>query len=151
MQRKYRLMREDAYREGLETFDELAREASFRDFVCLYIAEGSKRERNSVGICNSDPAVLELSTRWIRQMTDKELEFSIQYHADQDTAELRRFWGQVLEIDTDRIRLQRKSNSSQLRGRQWRCRYGVLTVRAHDTVLRQRMQAWMHLLRASWR
>ena len=151
MQRKYRLMRVDAYREGLETFDELAREASFRDFVCLYIAEGSKRERNSVGICNSDPAVLELSTRWIRQMTDKELEFSIQYHADQGTAELRRFWGQVLEIDTDRIRLQRKSNSSQLRGRQWRCRYGVLTVRAHDTVLRQRMQAWMHLLRASWR
>ena len=96
MQRKYRLMREDAYREGLETFDELAREASFRDFVCLYIAEGSKRERNSVGICSSDPAVLE-------------------------------------------------------RGRQWRCRYGVLTVRAHDTALRQRMQAWMHLLRASWR
>src|SRR5205823_4426691 len=92
-----------------------------------------------------------LSTRWIRHLTDKELEFSIQYHADQGTAELRRFWGQVLEIDTDRIRLQRKSNSSQLRGRQWRCRYGVLTVRAHDTVLRQRMQAWMHLLRASWR
>src|SRR5437588_4356006 len=38
MQRKYRLIREDAYREGLETFDELARDTSFRDFVCLYLA-----------------------------------------------------------------------------------------------------------------
>ena len=41
MRRKYRLMREEAYREGLESFDALVRDPSFRDFVCLYIAEGT--------------------------------------------------------------------------------------------------------------
>jgi hypothetical protein len=77
MQRKYRLIRESAYREGLESFEELASDTSFRDFVCLYIAEGYKRSRNTVAICNSDPAVLDLSTRWVRRLTDKEPEFSI--------------------------------------------------------------------------
>src|SRR5439155_20777180 len=50
MQRKYRLMREEAYREGLESFDALVRDPSFRDFVSLYIAEGYKRDRNRVPI-----------------------------------------------------------------------------------------------------
>jgi len=40
MQRKYRLLREQAYREGLAEFDELAADPTFRDFVCLYLAEG---------------------------------------------------------------------------------------------------------------
>ena len=48
MQRRYRLLREQAYQEGLAEFDELAAEPAFRDFVCLYIAEGYKRDRKSV-------------------------------------------------------------------------------------------------------
>jgi hypothetical protein len=48
------------------------------------------------------------------------------------------------------IKLLRKSNSNQLRGRQWRSRHGVLTVRAFDTLVRARLQAWMDRLRAEW-
>jgi transcriptional regulator with XRE-family HTH domain len=91
MQRKYRMLREVAYREGVENFDELAQDPTFRDFVALYIAEGSKRNRNRVAICNSDPAVLELATRGIRRSTTKPPVFSIQYHADQDLDDLCRF------------------------------------------------------------
>src|SRR5437588_6757308 len=54
MQRKYRLLREAAYQEGLESFDELAEDPSFRDFLCMYIAEGYKRRRHSVELCNSE-------------------------------------------------------------------------------------------------
>ena len=133
------------------TIDELARDPSFRDFVCLYLAEGSKRCRNTVAICNSDEAVLQLATRWLAQLSRKPMNFWIQYHADQDLTELRQFWSRTLEIDPDEIHFQRKSNSGQLRGRQWRSRYGVLAVRLGDTALRMRMQAWMDLLRASWR
>jgi hypothetical protein len=46
MQRKYRLLREDAYAEGRREFGRLALEPTFRDFVCLYIGEGYKRNRN---------------------------------------------------------------------------------------------------------
>jgi hypothetical protein len=150
MQHKYRLLREAAYREGARRFDELAADPTFRDFVCLYIAEGYKRDRNSVSICNSDAAVLRLACCWIGRLTGKVPEFSIQYHADQDLGELRAYWNEALGIGLDSIRFQRKSNSGQLAGRTWRCRHGVLTVRVHDTYLRARLQAWIDLIRGEW-
>jgi hypothetical protein len=73
MQRKYRLLREAAYREGEESFDALARDPTFRDFVALYIAEGYKRSRHTVSICNSDPAVVRIAARWLTSVTDRPL------------------------------------------------------------------------------
>jgi hypothetical protein len=150
MQRKYRLLREAAYREGVSAFDELAADPTFRDFICLYIAEGSKRCRNTVAICNSDPGVMRIATRWICRMTEKSPEFSIQYHADQDLNDIRKFWGGTLGIDPDRIKLLRKSNSNQLTGRTWRSRHGVLGVRVQDTLLRARLQAWIGCVSDAW-
>ena len=122
--RKHRLLREAAYREGLEMFDQLVCHPGFRDFVCLYIAEGDKRNRDRVAICNSDHVVIRLATNWMRRLTGRPLGFSIQFHADQDLEELRAFWGRLLEIRPDAIRFQRKSNSGQLGGRNWRSRHG---------------------------
>jgi predicted DNA-binding transcriptional regulator AlpA len=151
MQRKYRLLREAAYEQGLREYDELAGDRLFRDFVCLYIAEGYKRNRNVVEICNSDQAVMQMATRWIRRLSERAPEFSIQYHADQDLSELREFWSGTLGIDAGTIKLLRKSNSNQLTGRRWRSRHGVLRVRVADTLLRARLQAWMDRLRSEWR
>lgn len=150
MQRKYRLLREEAYQEGLREYDELAVDPTFRDFVCLYIAEGCKRDRNRVSLANSDAAVMQIAIRWIRRLTDKAPVFSIQYHADQDLRELCDFWGTTLGIDPSSIRMQRKSNSNQLTGRSWRSRHGVLTVWVGDTLLRSRLQAWIDRLRSEW-
>jgi hypothetical protein len=36
------------------------------------------------------------------------------------------------------------------RGRTWRCKYGVFSVIAKDTLLRARVQAWMDLIEAEW-
>ncbi len=150
VQGKYRLLREEAYREGLANFEVLAADPTFRDFVCLYIAEGFKRNRNVVSVCNSDSAVMQVATRWIRRLSDKQPRFSIQYHADQDLSELREFWGRMLDIEPDTIKLLRKSNSNQLTGRIWRSRQGVLSTVVSDTLLRARLQAWMDRLRSEW-
>lgn len=45
MQRKYRTLRYQAYERGLREFGTLGVESTFRDFVCLYIAEGYKQLR----------------------------------------------------------------------------------------------------------
>jgi hypothetical protein len=151
MQRKYRLLREEAYRQGEREFDLLAAEPTFRDFVCLYIAEGYKRRRHTVSICNSDPAMMALADRWMRRLTDKPLLYSIQYHADQDLQELREFWGARVGVDPSEIRLQRKSNSNQMAARSWRSRHGVLAISAYQTTFRARLEAWMDRLRTEWR
>jgi AcrR family transcriptional regulator len=150
MQKKYRLARESAYAEGRATFSSLATDRSFRDFVCLYLAEGSKRRRNEVEVCNSDPAVVKLCDEWLRRLSSKARHHRIQYHADQDLDALRRFWARELDIDPEAIRLLRKSNSNQLAKRTWRSVNGVLTVGVYDTLLRARLGGWMDCLRESW-
>jgi AcrR family transcriptional regulator len=150
MQRKYALRRAAAYLQGRIEFPDLAEEPTFRDFVCLYMAEGSKRCRNTVAVCNSDPRIVVLCGSWIRRFTRNGVRYSIQYHADQDLDELRRFWAAKLGVAPHDIRFQRKSNSGRLTGRTWRSRYGVLTVSTGDTLLRARLEGWMHSLQDQW-
>jgi hypothetical protein len=151
MQRKCQLLREEAYAEGRRSFASLsAKSPTFRDFICMYIGEGSKRNRNSVAIGNSDPRVVVLATRWFRALSRNKIDFWVQYHTDQDLQELTEFWAWTVGVEPSEIRLQRKSNSGRLGGRTWRSRYGVLTVRACDTLLRARLQAWMDCVQEQW-
>ena len=68
MQRKYALRRAAAYLQGRIEFAQLIEEPTFRDFICLYMAEGYKRSRNTVAVCNSDPTIVVLCARWIRRV-----------------------------------------------------------------------------------
>jgi hypothetical protein len=151
MQRTWRARRERAYEEGRESFPTLcAGDVTFRDFVCMYIGEGFKRNRNRVSIANSDPHVVLLATRWLRALSRNKVRFSLQYHADQNLRKLREFWAATLGVDPQEIRVQRKSNSGQLGGRHWRSRYGVLTATTCDTLLRAQLQAWMDCVQKEW-
>lgn len=147
---KHAVLRAAAYREGRREFEELARDSSFRDFVCMYIGEGYKRSRNDVSICNSNPAVMRLADYWIRRFTENKIGYAFQYHEDQDPDYLVRFWSFGLGLDPSLVKAQRKVNSGRLRGRTWRSRWGVLTVRVGDTQLRARLEAWMDCVKEQW-
>ena len=151
MQRKYRLLREAAYREGEESFERMCADPTFRDFVCMYIGEGYKRSRHTVSICNSDPTVLLLAQRWLRQLTSRPLDYAVTYHPDQRVAELKRFWSECLGVPEEAVRCLRKTNSGRLSGRTWRCRHGVMAIATHDTYFRARLGAWVDLLEREWR
>jgi hypothetical protein len=135
---------------GLVFYEHLIQDPSFRDFVCLYIAEGHKRSRHEVSIANSDPAVIRAAVRWMSILSARQLNYSVQYHADQNLDEICRFWAGELGVAREEIRLQRKSNSNQLASRSWRSQNGVLTVRTADTYFREELQAWVDCLRDSW-
>jgi hypothetical protein len=150
MQLKYRRLHEAAYEEGRSTFAKLSRDPTFRDFVCLYIAEGYKRNRNRVSIANSDPRVMKVAARWMKELSTNRLSLSLQYHADQDPEALKLFWCRELGIHARSFRYLRKSNSGELTGRTWRCAHGVLTLIAEDTLLRARLQGWIDCLQEQW-
>ena len=150
MQNKWRELREAAYARGIEEYNELIEMPGFRDFVVLYIAEGYKRSRNSVSICNSDPAIVALAARWLWRLSGRLPIARVQYHRDQDANALRTFWGETLGIEPESVRLHPKTNSGQLRTRGWRCEHGVAAVDVYDTYLRARIQAWIDRLRESW-
>ena len=150
MQRSFAAKRDYAYQCGRTEFASLAEDPTFRDFVCLYIGEGYKRCRNRVSIANSDPLVVELAHRWIKELTTNKMSWSIQYHADQNLGMLKEFWASRLRIEPEEIRFQRKSNSNHLTGRTWRSEFGVLTVTANDTQLRARIEGWIDEMKKSW-
>jgi len=135
---------------GANNFGHLSGAPTFRDFVCLYLAEGYKRDRNRVSICNSDPAIVVLGARWINRLVARKVTYALQYHADQDLVAVQGFWSELLGIGPSRVTLQRKSNSNQLKGRAWRSEHGVLAVGSSDTYLRARLQAWMDIVRSTW-
>lgn len=151
VQVRFRRLREEAYARGLAEYDGLIQLPTFRDFVVLYVAEGSKRNRNRVSIANSDAHVVAMAASWLRVLTPKALIYSLQYHADQRLDQLRNYWGDVLDIDGGVIQLQRKSNSGQLKGRTWRSAHGVMSITVSDTYLRARLQAWIGCVQAAWR
>jgi hypothetical protein len=142
--------RDAAYQRGRQEFEQLDAEVGFRDFVCMYIGEGYKRSRNHVSIANSDPRVVQLGDFWIRRFATNKVTYGLQYHADQDPAELVRFWAARLGADPGAFSLQRKSNSNQLAGRKWRSQWGVLSVCVGDTQLRMRLQGWIDRVQESW-
>jgi hypothetical protein len=91
-----------------------------------------------------------MAAAWLRKLSTKRVEYAVQYHADQKLDTLRAYWADVLGIDGSTITVRRKSNSGQLAGRVWRCEHGVLSVRAWDTSLRARLQAWIDRVREDW-
>lgn len=94
--------------------------------------------------------MLKVAVHWLRRLAKRSITASIQYHADQDIEDLRRYWSSELAITPSAIAFQRKSNSGNLAGRNWRSRYGVLTVTVNDTLLRSRLQAWIDCVRQGW-
>jgi hypothetical protein len=147
---KYANLRDQAYQQGVELAAELLQRPTFRDFVVLYMAEGYKRNRNVVSFVNSDPRMVKLAYRWMTQLTIKKPTFSLQYHADHDVDELKQFWGDLLHIEAEQIKVIRKSNSNQLSARQFRSVHGLLTVRISDTYFRSRLEAWMDIIKSQW-
>jgi hypothetical protein len=147
---KHARIRTAAYEAGLAEFQGLAEEPTFTDFVCMYIGEGSKKDRHRVAICNSDPAAIRLGKAWITRFSRNPVSYALQYHADQQPDQLQSYWGLTLQVDPDRVRLQRKSNSGQLSGRTWRSPSGVLTVSCCDVIVRARLGAWMDAIRSTW-
>jgi hypothetical protein len=148
-----KLESEDAYEEGLRSYDDLIAQPTFRDFVCIYITEGYKRDRTKVALAAGDPAVMRLAHRWIWRLTDKSPSLSLDHAAEQSATELQRFWGETVGEDASDISARRVDGAGRAVLHRWSTRplHGVLTVTVEDALLRARLQAWMRRTREGWR
>jgi hypothetical protein len=140
-----------AYEEALRSFDDLAAQPTFRDFVCLYIARGCMRERAKVSLSDSDAAVMRLANRWMLRLSDKSPLLSVRYEPGQSLTELRRFWGGIVGVQARTIRVHDEGDRVGARNAARSARHGVLTVSVEDALLRARLQAWICKTRDSWR
>jgi transposase-like protein len=147
---------EAAYAEGLESFDELAAQPTFRDFVCLYIVQGETRDRTRVALSNSDPAVMRLVSRWLKRLSEKSSLLSLQYRPGQSLNDLRHFWSETVGVQARAIRVRGTApgepapEPERAQPASLHSRNGVLTVTVEDALLRARLQGWMQRTREGW-
>lgn len=72
----------------------------------LYMAEGTKRASGNVTFGNSDPEIIALFLRLLRNTFDideSKFRCTLQARADQDIAGLERFWSEVTQIPADKF------------------------------------------------
>jgi hypothetical protein len=140
-----------AYEQGLRSFDDLVAQPTFRDFLCIYILEGYKRDRTRVSLTNADPAVMRLVNRWIWRLTDKSPSFSLSCPPEQSVSELRRFWSEMVGARPEAIHARPDGKGEPFRGSSVLPVHGALTVSVDDKLLRALLQAWMSKMREGWR
>ena len=151
MQAKYAAIRQAAYDAVYSRAAELLQDRDLRDFVVLYLAEGHRKDRNSVSFGNSNPTMVRFAHSCMRKLaTNTHFNYSFQFHADQDPEALRQFWASCLGIGPETIKALPKTNSGHLKGRRFACEYGVFQVRVGDTAFRARLQALMDAVQEQW-
>ena len=148
---KYAVYRQEAYEAALRPASEMLQDKEVRDFVVLYLAEGYRKNRNVVEVGNSNPCIVRLAHNCMRRLSSNpHFVYSFQYHADQDPEQLKLFWADYLSIDPLQIKAIPKTNSGQLKGRNFACQYGIFRVQVGDTLFRSRLQALMDVVQAEW-
>ncbi len=139
-----------AYEQGLRSFDELAAEPTFRDFLCIYALAGHKRDRMLVSLTDGDPAVMRLVNRWLWRLTDRSPALSVRCAPNQSVGESRSFWAEVIGAQPEVIDVRRARGGGAARGPSAAALHGMLTISVEDRLLRARLQAWMCRMRESW-
>lgn len=146
---KYKNLRNSAYEEGKILY--MNDEKNLRDFALLYLTEGHRKTKHTPSICNSNPNIVLFAKNILEKYSSRKLDYGLQYHIDQDENELKNFWSRYLSINSDVIKLTRKSNSGNLKGRKWASVHGILMVRTNDSYLREKIQAWMDIVEHDWK
>jgi transcriptional regulator with XRE-family HTH domain len=150
-QEKWAARRLEAYNSTYDVAPQLLADLDIRDFVVLYLAEGYRKNRNTVGISNSNPRIMTFAHRCMRRLaTNPHFYYSFQFHADQNPEQLKCFWASCLGIDSGRIKPIPKTNSGHLKGRLFNCEYGVFQIQVGDTTLRAQLQALMDVVQEQW-
>ena len=121
IRQKHEAQRQRWYNEGQAETAELLRNLQMRDFVVLYAAGGYKRNRNHVSSGSSNPGIVHIAHTCLRQLShNAHIRYLLQCHVDNDVAELKCCWAELLGFGEQQISVSRKSNAGGLRGRQWR-------------------------------
>jgi hypothetical protein len=133
-----------AYEIGKNEASELLKDKIIRDFVCLYWAEGYKRSRNTVSIINTDGDIICICINVMLRFAERPLTCRL-FCTEEEKELALGFWSKRIGVPKTDIKFQKKNRTSKRRAE-----YGLLSVSAHETIFRSRLQAWMDAVKTDW-
>ena len=112
----------------------------------LYWAEGTKNpETEPVAISNSDPELVRLALRWLRevcQVPDHKIRIEMHIHTDLDEEECLAFWMKIVRLPREQF-IKTQIKKSSLGHRKKRSYWGTIQIRVWDRQLYRRIQGWI--------
>lgn len=112
----------------------------------LYWAEGYKIGRNVIDFANSDPAMVLIFARFLREIcgvSEKKLRVSLYCYEGQDIEALHQFWSNTLHISRNQFIKPYIKAASNQGSRGPRMIHGLVHVRYYDTKLLTQILAWI--------
>jgi hypothetical protein len=147
---KYKKLRDDVYESAFSSAEDDLKNPCLRDFVCLYMGEGSKCSRNSVEFINSDPDLVRIAYKHMKSMTRRKMLYTLHVYPDHVVEDETRFWATLLGISPNEIKTRPKPGSNKLNRRNTRLRHGILKVITCDTYLKSRIDAYTDFIKKQW-
>lgn len=117
--------------------------------LALWWGEGSKN-RQEVCVTNTDPDVILLTLRWLREVYGVPLRMfrlRVKLHKDLDAERTLRFWRRLTGIPRDQVyrpHILDRPNSK----RAGRLSYGICSIKVHDVLLFDRLRERLRALRS---
>ena len=145
--RKFKKIHNEHKEQAIKLWENyLVNDNDFKKFIMAYACEGDRKSKHQVGICNSNFILMDYFHKWFKVINfhNKKFDYFVQLHLDQDSEEIISYWKQILGVSE--IKTLMKSNSGRMKGRNWNCKYGVLTIRFCDAYLKSMISTWMKLL-----
>jgi len=136
--------RDAAYQKGCVEAKKILKDRTVRDFLCLYLAEGDKRDRGQAVVVNTDPGIMRLAYGMLNRLSGKNPSCRVIGSRDEKDS-LIGFWAETLGVKESEIRF---SSKKKINGR--RAEYGLMSVRVCDTYFKCRLTAWIDRMKQEW-
>ena len=140
----------ETYRKNAEQLWESTykNDSYFNFFLICYLTEGDRKDKFTVGICNSDLRFMRFCLKWFRLLNrnNKKIQFQVQMHVDQNENDIKRYWRRELGA-AEKVTVLRKSNTGKMHRRNWNSKYGVLSIRFFDAYIKTMINTWMELIK----
>lgn len=153
MQEKYAKKRNNAYEDARKNVESDFKDNLLRDFVNIYIGEGTKRGRNIISIVNSDAKIILLSLVVLRKYFLKEtkkIKIEIRYYKENNNEiELLEYWKNLLNFENIEFRTYIQPTVKVI-GHNNSNKYGLVILRINDTYAKEKLNAYMDYLKEAW-
>lgn len=154
MKEMYALKRKEAYDSVQSKIQEDLKDRILRDFINIYIGEGSKRRDTEIAVTNSDLKTILLCLTAMKKFFLKEgkkIIFNVCYYKENNNEkELVDYWSKLLKNNSSidirsyiqpTVKAIGHNNSNQ---------YGLIKIAIYDTYAKQKLNAYMDYVKDEW-
>ena len=153
MQENYALKRVKAYNKAKETVELDLKDNLLRDFINIYIGEGTKRNKDRISIVNSDPKIILLSLFIMKKFflkENKKINLEVRYYKENNNElELLEYWKNLVKDESVKfttyiqptVKAEGHNNSNK---------YGLIVLTINDSYAKEKLNAYMDYVKEEW-